>query len=204
MKLKYCGFRSRNDIEKALECDLDYIGLVFAKSKRKVGKEEAKKMINALDFGFVKLVGVFMDQGIGEVIEIADYVGLEVVQLHGSETFEYIMELRSKFKGEVWKAIHGSDEHLRDFNEMPADLILIDSTKGGGSGEAADWELIAKYQNNFNKPYFLAGGLKIDNIEAALKLLRPNGIDISSGIEIDGYKSIELMKKISRMVKNNG
>lgn len=204
MKLKFCGFRCRDNIEKALKCDLEYIGLVFAKSRRKVGKEEAKEMINELDFGSVKLVGVFMDQGVGEVIEIADDVGLDVIQLHGSETFEYIMELRSKFKGEVWKAIPGSEEYLINFNEIPADLILIDSTKGGGSGEVADWELICKYQDNFNKPYFLAGGLKIENIEVALKFLTPNGIDISSGIEVNGYKSLELMRKISRMVKNNG
>ncbi|KAF0091646.1 MAG: phosphoribosylanthranilate isomerase [Fusobacteria bacterium] len=204
MKLKFCGFRSRIDIEKALKCEIDYLGIIFAKSKRKVDSEQAKAMIKGLDFGLVKLVGVFMDQRLEEVLEIAEYVGLEIIQLHGSESNDYIVELKSRFNGDVWKAIPGSEEYLIDFNEIPADLVLIDSTKGGGSGEAADWELIAKYQDNFKKPYFLAGGLKIDNIEAALQLLRPIGIDISSGIEIDGYKSLELMKEISRMVKNNG
>lgn len=204
MKLKFCGFRSREDIVKALKYDLDYIGIVFAKSKRKVSRDEAKVMIKGLDFGSVKLVGVFMDQGMEEVLEIANDLGLKVIQLHGSESFEYIMELRSKFDGDIWKAIPGSDEFLMDFNKIPADLILIDSTKGGGSGEVADWGLIAKQQNNFNKPYFLAGGLNIDNINTALEVVKPFGIDISSGIEIDGYKSIDLMKEISRMVKNNG
>lgn len=204
MKLKFCGFRCREDIEKALKFDLDYLGIVFAKSKRQVGRAQAKEMINGLDFGSVKLVGVFMDQGIGEILEIAEDVGLDIIQLHGSESFEYIMELRSKFKDDVWKALPGSDEFLIDFNEMPADLILIDSTKGGGSGEVADWELIAKYQDNFNKPYLLAGGLRIDNIYTALETVKPFGIDISSGIEIDGYKSYDLMREISRMVKKNG
>lgn len=204
MKLKFCGFRSREDIVKALKCDLDYIGIIFAESKRKVSKNQAKEFIDGLDFGSVKLVGVFMDQGIGEILEIAEDVGLDVIQLHGRESFEYIMELRSKFDGDIWKAIPGSDEFLMDFNEIPADLILIDSTKGGGSGEVVDWELIAKYQDYFNKPYFLAGGLKLDNINTAMETVKPFGIDISSGIEIDGYKSIDLMREISRMVKKNG
>lgn len=204
MKLKFCGFRSREDIVKALKCDLDYIGIIFAESKRKVSKNQAKEFIDGLDFGSVKLVGVFMDQGIGEILEIAEDVGLDVIQLHGRESFEYIMELRSKFDGDIWKAIPGSDEFLMDFNEIPADLILIDSTKGGGSGEVVDWEMIAKYQDYFNKPYFLAGGLKLDNINTAMETVKPFGIDISSGIEIDGYKSIDLMREISRMVKKNG
>jgi phosphoribosylanthranilate isomerase len=204
MKLKFCGFRLKADIEKALKCELDYIGIIFADSKRKVIKEAAKEMIKGLDFGSVKLVGVFMDQELVEVSETADYVGLDIIQLHGRESFEYVMELKSRFKGEVWKAIPGSEEYLIDFNKIPADLVLIDSTKGGGSGEVADWGLIAKHQANFNKPYFLAGGLKVANIEAALQLLRPIGIDISSGIEVNGYKNFELMKEISRMVKNNG
>ncbi len=203
MKLKFCGFRSRIDIEKALKCKIDYIGIIFARSKRQVDMDQAKAMINGLDFGFVKLVGVFMDQRLDEVLRIAEYVGLDIIQLHGSESNEYIIELKSSFNGDVWKAIPGSEEYLIDINEKPADLVIIDSTKGGGSGEAADWELIAKYQDNFNKPYFLAGGLRTDNIEKALRLLSPNGLDISSGIEVNGMKSLDLMKEISRMVKKN-
>ena len=204
MKLKFCGFKTRMDIEKALTCEIDYIGLIFAKSKRQVDKELAKEMIAGLDFGEVQLVGVFMDQSLDEVIEIADFVGLDIIQLHGAESDEYLSELRSRFKGTVWKAIPGSETQLANFNEIPADLVLIDSTKGGGSGEVADWKLIEKYQDSFNKPYFLAGGLGLGNVEVAMNVLCPTGLDISSGIEADGVKSLELMNKICRMVKKNG
>lgn len=204
MKLKFCGFKTRVDIEKALGCDVDFIGIIFAKSKRQVDKFLAKDMIDGLNFGKVKLVGVFMDQGLDEVFDIAEYVGLDIIQIHGSESHEFLVALRSRFNGGIWRAIPGSEEYLINFNEIPADLILIDSTKGGGSGEVADWKLIGKYQDSFNKPYFLAGGLGVDNIAEAMNLLRPSGLDISSGIEVEGQKSIDLMKKISRMVKGNG
>lgn len=204
MKLKFCGFKTRMDIEKALTCEMDYIGLIFAKSKRQVDKVLAKEMIAGLDFGKIKLVGVFMDQPLDDVIEIADFVGLDIIQIHGVESNKFLLELRSRFKGEIWRAIPGSEEHLITFNEIPAELVLIDSTKGGGSGEVADWKLIEKYQDSFNKPYFLAGGLGLDNVEEAMGLLRPSGLDISSGIEADGVKSLELMNEICRMVKKNG
>lgn len=204
MKLKFCGFKNKVDIENALKCEVDYIGIVFAKSKRKVDREQAKEMIKGFDFGSVKLVGVFMNQELEEVLETADFMNLNVIQLHGCETNEYIRELQSKFGGKIWKAIPGSKESLVSFNDIPADLILIDSTKGGGSGEIADWDLIEKHQGDFNKPYFLAGGINAGNIIEVLGKLRPTGIDISSGIEIDGNKSLELMNEISRMVKNDG
>lgn len=204
MKLKFCGFRNRVDIENALKCEVDYIGLVFARSKRRVKREQAREMIKGLNFGNIKLVGVFMDQGLEEVLEIASFVGIDVIQLHGKENNEYLEEMKSRFDGEIWKAIPGSKDSLMGFNNISADLILIDSTKGGGSGEVADWELIKRYQDDFDKPYFLAGGLSVDNIKDALGTLKPTGIDISSGIEIDGYKSFELMNEISKVVKNDG
>lgn len=204
MKLKFCGFKNKEDIEKALKCEVDYIGIVFANSKRKVDRKQAKEMIEGLDFGSVKLVGVFMDQDMEEVLETASFVDLNIIQLHGKESNKYIGTLKSRFDGEIWKAIPGSKESLKDFNNISADLVLVDSTKGGGSGEVADWELIERFQEDFNKPYFLAGGLSVGNILTALGKLRPAGLDISSGIEIDGNKSFELMNEISRMVKNDG
>lgn len=204
MKLKFCGFKDKVDIENALKCDIDYIGFVFAKSKRRVDRKQALEMIEGLDFGSVKLVGIFMDQELDEVLATTKLVGLDVIQLHGKESNQYIETLKSHFDGEIWKAIPGSKEYLNGFNNIPADVILIDSTKGGGSGEVADWKLIERYQVDFNKPYFLAGGLNIGNIVEVLGKLKPAGIDISSGIEIDGNKSLELMNEISRMVKYDG
>lgn len=204
MKLKFCGFKNKIDIEKAIKCDPDYIGIVFAESKRRIDKVQALEMIKELDFGNIGLVGVFMNQELEEVIEIVDQVGLDIIQLHGSESNEYIGKLKSRFDGEIWKAIPGSKECIMFFNDIQADLILIDSTKGGGSGKTADWELIRRFQDDFNKPYILAGGLHAGNIKDALEILSPAGIDISSGIEIDGSKSFELMNEISRMVKSDG
>ncbi len=204
MKLKFCGFRSKEDIKKALNCNIDYLGLIFANSKRKIDKYQGAEIIKEIDFGQVKLVGIFMDQSIDEVIDIAEFVKLNIIQIHGSESNEYLKELKIRTGKEIWRAIPGDEKSLEQFNLISADFVLIDSTKGGGSGEVADWELINKYEKDFNKPYFLAGGLGVNNIETAINKLKPYGLDICSGIEMDSAKNIELMREISRRVKNYG
>lgn len=204
MKLKFCGFRTREDIEKAITCNIDYIGLIFADSKRKIDKYKAAEIIKDIDFGKIKLVGVFMNQSLNEVMEISEYVNLDVIQLHGLESNKYIEEVGIRTKKEIWKAISSDEKNLEQINEIEVETILIDSTKGGGSGKLADWSLIGKYEKQFNKSYFLAGGLRLSNIQDAISCLKPIGLDISSGIEINGIKDLELMKIISRMVKKNG
>lgn len=204
MKLKFCGFKNKLDIENALTCNIDYLGLIFAESKRKIDKNKAFEIVKDLDFGNVKLVGVFMNQSLNEVLEISEFVNLDIIQIHGSESNEFLEELKNKTGKEIWRAIPGNEKCLESFNNIPADLVLIDSANGGGSGIIADWNLISTYENKFNKPYMLAGGLGIDNIKYAIKMLKPVGLDICSGIELDGVKNLELMRKISRMVKNDG
>lgn len=204
MKLKFCGFRYREDIENALTCDIDYLGLIFARSKRQLDMNTARDLTEGMEFGKVKLVGVFMNQTIEEVVQTADHVGLDIIQLHGAEDRDYIEELRKRTDREIWKAIPCTIDKLKEFNDVDADLMLIDSSRGGGSGVTADWNIIKLYEESFNKPYLLAGGLRTDNIEEAMKKLKPHGLDISSGIERDGRKDMELMKNICRTVKNNG
>ena len=204
MKLKFCGFKTRETIIEALSCKVDYIGIIFAKSKRQVTKELARKIIEDLDFGDTKLVGVFADQSIDEVLDISEYVGVDIIQIHGNEDIEYLNELREKTTKEIWRAIPGNRANLTDFCKIPADIILIDSTKGGGSGELANWDLIKEYVDGFDKKYILAGGLNEDNIKKAMEFMKPYALDISSGIEINGTKDFDLMNKICRMVKKNG
>lgn len=204
MKLKFCGFKTKEDIEQALTCNIDYLGLIFAKSKRQIDKYMGLEIIKDIDFGKVKLVGVFMDQSLEDVIETTKLLNLDVIQVHGSESFEYLSILKKRTNKEIWRAIPSNDDSLKSFNMIPADVVLIDSTKGGGSGELADWNLIRKYEKDFNKPYLLAGGLGLNCIDKEFGKLNPQGLDICSGIEINGSKNLELMKKISRMVKNDG
>ncbi len=201
MKLKFCGFKKREDIQKAITYNIDYLGLIFAKSKRQIDINKGLEIIKNLDFGEIKLVGVFMDQSLEFVIETTKVLNLDIIQIHGSESNEYLRVLKERTGKEIWKAIPSDEKSLIIFNNILADVIIIDSITGGGSGELANWELIRKYEKDFNKPYFLAGGLRIDNIEKVFSILKPEGLDLCSGIEIDGYKSIELMKEISRMVK---
>ena len=207
MKLKFCGLRRAEDMAWFNESPADYLGFVFAPGRRQVDAAAASGLLRLLDESLrksVRSVGVFSDQNLEEVVEIAAAAGIDILQLHGNEDAAYLLELKRRTGKEIWKAIKCTEENLSGFNAIPADKILIDSAKGGGSGTLADWGLIAGFKAGFDKPWILAGGLDGGNIQEAMRLLEPYGVDISSGIERDGFKDPELMKEIVRKVKGYG
>ena len=204
-KIKICGLKRMEDIEYVNELLPDYAGFVFAKSSRQVTLSEVAKLIGLLDEK-IKTVGVFQDEEIENVKCIAGYLKLDVIQLHGSEDGDYIKKL-SNFK--VWKAAGIDsealclDECINRMSEYDAEGILLDSSVNGvkgGTGRSFRWDII----NNLNsgKKIILAGGINPENIENAIKKVRPYAVDVSSGIEEDGIKSYEKMKKIIEKARN--
>ena len=197
MKVKFCGLRSREDIEGLRHSCGDYAGFVFAKSKRRIGVELAQELVASLPVGVIP-AGVFQDQPLEEVAEIAGTVGLVVLQLHGREDGAYIQVLKARTGLEVWKAFPCTEAGLESVRDTVADKVLIDSAQGGGSGVQGDWALLSRFQEGFPKPWFLAGGLTPMNLDEALAILTPFGLDVSGGIETDGVKDQGKMQEFCR------
>ena len=198
LKVKICGLRRKEDIGYVNKYRPDYGGFVFAESKRKVDIPQAAKLI-ALMHESIQPVGVFANDDIGRVVKAAKECGLRVIQLHGDEDGHYMEKLRESIKGiELWKALI-VDKDMKEINFAPkADVYVIDAYKEGvygGSGKTFDWSILEKVRKDIR--YFIAGGLKLDNIEAAAKISGPYGVDVSSGVETCGFKD---EKKISEFI----
>ena len=199
MQVKICGLFQPQDISYVNEARPDYVGFVFAKSKRQVTKEQAKKMSLELDAGIVA-VGVFVDAPVEQVAELLNEGVIAIAQLHGSENNDYIEQLRSLIGTQkIIKAIRvRSAEDVIAARESLADYLLLDAYTpevAGGTGSKFDWQMIRHVQ----QPIFLAGGINIDNLEEAVGVA-PFALDISSGVETNGIKDrnkiIEIVNRI--------
>lgn len=191
-KIKICGIKRLTDIEYLNELQPEYAGFVFANSKRRVNVDQASNLIKNLRSD-IKPVGVFVDEAPMVVLEIAEKLKLQVLQFHGHETQEYI----NKFKGyEIWKAFKiNSFKSICEIRNYKCTKFLLDNTIAG-SGECFEWDLAA--QKVDGSSIMLAGGLTIENVEQGILQLKPYGVDVSSGVETQGYKDY---KKISEFIK---
>ena len=191
VEVKICGITRFEDVDYLNELKPEYAGFVFAESKRQITKEAAKMLIDRLDKN-IKKVGVFVDEEIEKVKEIAEYCDLDIIQLHGNESTEY----SAAFKQIIWKAVRVADEKsLEDIKKYQPQVILLDTYKKdqvGGTGSAFDWN-IAK---NIGEKYFvvLAGGLSLGNVISAIETVKPQIVDTSSGVETDGIKDFTKIK----------
>lgn len=202
MKIKMCGLRRSDDIIYANECLPDYIGFVFAESRRKVSGEEAKNLGAQLE-PFIKKVGVFVNEPVRSLITISEQAGLDIIQLHGDEGEDYIKEVKHETGKELWKAVRvRTVKDIQEAQRLPADKLLLDSFSEdsyGGTGEVMDFAVLD--QADIRKPYFIAGGLTVENLPEILNKAEPYGIDISSGIETEGVKDREKMLKVIQCVR---
>ena len=202
MKIKMCGLRRPDDIIYANECLPDYIGFVFAESRRKVSGREAKKLGEQLDPS-IKKVGVFVNEPLRSLISISEEAGLDIIQLHGDEGEEYIKEVKHETGKELWKAVRvRMVKDIQEAQRLPADKLLLDSFSEesyGGTGKVMDFAVLD--QADIRKPYFIAGGLTVENLPEIVKKAEPYGIDISSGIETEGVKDREKMLKVIQCVR---
>lgn len=197
VKIKICGLRRLEDVEMVNRHKPDYIGFVFADSKRKVSHEFAAHMKDNLSSDIIS-VGVFVDAEIDEIVELFDDGVIDIAQLHGSESEEYIRNLkeRTDYKLKIINAIEMSDElDLLEYDNSIADYLLLDS--GKGSGKTFDWSLI---RDDLDKEFFLAGGIDVSNVGEAIRKFNPYAIDLSSSLETDGFKDESKIREIMEVV----
>ncbi|HYE69781.1 MAG TPA: phosphoribosylanthranilate isomerase [Anaerovoracaceae bacterium] len=197
MKIKICGLFRREDIDSVNETLPDYIGFVFAKSRRQVTVEQAEKLRKNLNAG-IQTVGVFVNAPKHEVTSLLNNGVIDIAQLHGGEDEEYMMRLKSETHCQIIKSLRVKRaEDILNAQGSPADFLLLDHG-AGGTGEAFDWKLIRECR----KPYFLAGGIHAGNIDQAMTVGNPFAIDLSSGVETDGVKDKDKILEIIRRMRN--
>lgn len=195
-KIKLCGLKRERDIDYANALMPDYIGFVFAKkSSRYVTPDKAEALRKSLDDGIVS-VGVFVNEDIEAIEQIASRGIIGAVQLHGSEDNEYMKRLRRKVRCPIIQAfrIEGRED-IEKANGSDADHIMLDS--GGGTGESFDHTLI----NGLKREFFLAGGLDCDNVREAISIYGPYAVDASSSLETDGVKDKNKMAAFVNAVR---
>lgn len=205
-RVKICGITNCEEIAFLNEYKPDYIGFVFAESKRRVTPEQAVSLAEGLD-NDIKKVGVFVDVAPAYAAVIAETVGLDVLQLHGNEDSAYIKQLRGLVvsRTEIWKTFRIGPGHLPKTSELSslgADRILLDTyvdKRPGGTGESFDWSLAAGL--HITLPFILAGGLSPENIKGAIAAATPFAVDTSSGVEENGKKSEQRVKAFIRAVR---
>ncbi|MEH7109858.1 phosphoribosylanthranilate isomerase [Bacillus sp. JJ1764] len=192
MKVKICGIMDVETGIAAARFGADAIGFVFAESKRKVTEQQAREIISHLPKHVLK-IGVFVNETSEEINRIATFTGLTHIQLHGDETAEFCQSLSLP----VIKAISFQDnEALAKNNQFPAEFVLLDGPKGkyrGGNGTAFDWNQV-NIDLLQDKNIILAGGLNPDNVKAAINIIHPYMVDVSSGVETDGCKDLSKVK----------
>ena len=202
-KVKICGHTNPEDAKLAFELGADYIGLIFAESRRKVSIDQARAVIHALP-DFKNFVAVFSNQSKEEVENTVQELGLRILQFHGEETALYCRSFMEKGY-EVIKTFRIKDPmSLKRLDEYNVSAFLFDTFKSdakGGTGVTFDWELIE------DRPYvheklFLAGGLNVQNLKMAIQKVRPFAVDVVSGVEKEpGKKDPKLLAEFIRIAK---
>ena len=185
VKVKICGLRRPEDIEAANAAKPDYVGFIFVPETKRYVKPDLAASFRRDLAADIQTVGVFVNAPIEEIVAICQAGTIDLVQLHGEEDQAYIAHLKGQVDQHIIKSVAVGDELVVDPNQ--ADYLLFDSVSPsrGGSGKIFDWQMVSAYQE---KPFFLAGGLGVKNIEEALKVVRPYAVDASSSLETDGVK----------------
>lgn len=222
-KVKMCGISKVETIPAVVEAKPDYMGLVFAPSKRQVTVDQAKTLVEELHKQYasrynsgggqsnddveqsnndeIKTVGVFVNETLETLVKIATEVNLDAVQLHGDEDEAFIQSLKERTNVEVWKAVQiRSAADAEAWIDSSADMLLFDAyhkDERGGTGEVFDWSCL----DEFERPFMLAGGIDSTNVARAIRTVRSYGIDISSGIETDGVKDNEKITAFTKLVR---
>lgn len=186
MIVKICGIRSLEAAQTAVQAGADWIGFVFAPSRRRIDPDTAAAI--SLSIVGPAKVGVFVDQPLNEVREIADHCRLDYIQLHGGESPDYSRSLNRP----VIRACRvDSAFDPRQWATYPAEYLLFDTFvpgQAGGTGIVFDWRETCGRIRQSRKKFLVAGGLTPENVANAIQTLNPDGIDVSGGVETEGVK----------------
>jgi len=200
-RVKICGLRRPEDVAAVNRFLPDYIGFVFAESRRRVTPDEARKLKNLLD-PHIKAAGVFVNAPVQQVLEAVNTGIIDLIQLHGDEDEAYLKMIRQSTPYPIIKAVRvRSKSQILEAQKLPCDMLLLDAYKRGqygGGGEGFDLSLIPPLE----KPFFLAGGLSLTNIAQKIAQCRPYCADISSGAETDGVKDPEKIGRIIGLIRH--
>lgn len=209
-RVKICGIRDKNHALAAVEAGADFIGLVFAPSKRQVSPAKACEIASAVkkSSDTTKVVGVFVNAPSSQVNELTDFCALDWVQLSGDESWEYCREVVKP----VIKAIRTGQQSPEELYAalsagsklFPAYgfITLLDSQvegKYGGTGESFNWNLAQRVAKRF--PVIIAGGLDPKNVAKLIERVAPWGVDVSSGVETGGVKDMTKIKAFIEAVR---
>lgn len=201
MKIKICGLSRAEDIEAVNEARPDLIGFVFARGSRRYITPSQAALLKSRLSKEILVVGVFVDEQLETVLDLAENRTIDIIQLHGSEDVEYMERLKKCCDAPVIKAVSmtsdGFSGELRQWEESSTDYLLLDSG-AGGTGQQFDYRLIGRLK----KPFFLAGGLNPENVAQAAMQVLPYGVDMSSGLETEGKKDREKIKEAVRRIRD--
>lgn len=208
-KIKICGITTLEEVAMLNAYLPDYAGFVFAPTRRFVTDEQAKHMRIALD-DRIQTVGVFVNEPIAHIAALCQEQIIDVIQLHGDESKEYMEELRQQIHVPIIRAVRvQSSKQVREMLTGVSDFLLFDTYKKdmyGGSGERFSLSVLQEGLKGVEeiKPFFLAGGLTPDNIEEVLRTQGCYCVDVSSGVETDGHKDEEKVKALIEKVTSFG
>ena len=191
-KVKICGLSTKGAVEAAVSAGADYIGFVFAPSKRQVTVEQAAELAKFIP-SHIQKVGVFVSPSRAELLEAVDKVGLDLVQVHGRVADDLFENLPC---ASIQAVQVDGDGHVPN---SQADYLLFDAPVAG-SGQTFDWGQLDTTE--LSQPFFIAGGLNEDNVEEAIQHFTPYAVDVSSGVETDGQKDHEKIRRFIERVKN--
>lgn len=196
-KIKLCGMFRLEDIGYADEVKPDFVGFVLAEGfRRRILREQAVAFRKVLDPA-IPAVGVFVNNSCEEVISYLQEDIIQMAQLHGDETEEDVQYIQAVTGKPVMKAVKVASRYdVEAWLDSAADYLLFDG--GTGSGVAFDWSVLT----DISRDFFLAGGLNAGNLMAAVEMVHPFAVDLSSGVETGGVKDLEKMREVVSMVRS--
>ena len=191
-KVKICGLSTKGAVETAVSAGADYIGFVFAPSKRQATLDQATELAKLIP-SHIQKVGVFVSPSQSELLEAIEKVGLDLVQVHGQVADDLFENLPCASIQAVQVDGNG---HVPN---SQADYLLFDAPVAG-SGQTFDWGQLDT--TKLAQPFFIAGGLNEDNVEEAIQHFTPYAVDVSSGVESNGQKDHEKIRRFIERVKH--
>lgn len=200
VRVKICGITTIREAQVSVEEGVDALGFVFAESPRRVSSRKAASIIERIP-PFISCTGVFVNETIKYVTEIADYCSLDTLQFHGDETPEYCRCFSGYRIIKSFPAGPGlTAEKVKGYS---VNALLIDTKytdRRGGGGQVFDWQLALPFTGG-TPPLILAGGLHAGNLSDALQTVKPFAVDVSSGVEIDGRKDSKKIREFMRIAR---